>query len=291
MLKYVIKSMRPAQWIKNLIIFAPLVFSRNLFSGQLSLQILAGFGVFCVLSGSVYIINDLTDLERDRLHPTKCRRPLASGKLSRKVAAFALLILLGLSFASAFEMGTGFLAVAAAYFVLNLLYSYLLKHVVIVDVMSISLGFILRVLAGAILINVPITPWLLMCTMLLALFLGFAKRRHELVQLEEAANSHRRVLMHYSPYFLDQMIMIVTASTVMSYALYTISPDTVGHVGSNHLLYTTPFVLYGIFRYLYLVHLKEEGGSPTRILLTDKPLAANIVLWLITCVLILEGIL
>jgi len=291
MIKYVIKSMRPAQWIKNLIIFAPLVFSRNLFSGALALQILAGFGVFCLLSGSVYIINDLVDLERDKLHPAKSLRPLASGRLPKSVAVGALIFFLTASFVAAFELGLDFMGIAAAYFALNIFYSSLLKHVVIVDVMSISLGFILRVLAGAVLISVPITPWLLMCTMLLALFLGFAKRRHELVQLEDNANSHRRVLMHYSPYFLDQMIMIVTASTVMSYALYTISVDTVQHVGSNHLLYTTPFVLYGIFRYLYLVHQKEEGGSPTRVLLTDKPLAVNIALWLITCILILEGIL
>lgn len=290
-MKYIIKSMRPAQWIKNLIIFAPLVFSRNLFSSALMLEILAGFGIFCLLSGSVYIINDLADLERDRLHPTKKHRPLASGKLSKNVAVGSLLVFLTLSFSATYHMGLGFLTIAAAYFALNLLYSAILKHVVIVDVMSISLGFILRVLAGAVLINVPITPWLMMCTMLLALFLGFAKRRHELVQLEDNANSHRRVLIHYSPYFLDQMIMIVTASTVMSYALYTISAETISHIGSNHLLYTTHFVLYGIFRYLYLVHQKEEGGSPTRVLLTDKPLAANVILWLITCVLILEGIL
>ncbi len=290
MLRYLIKSMRPTQWIKNGIIFAPLVFSRNLFAPEPLGLVLAAFAIFCLLSGTVYLMNDLVDLERDKVHPTKSKRPLASGKLSRGVATFASVLFLALSLGGAFAIGWGFLVVAGLYFIINLLYSSILKHVVIIDVMVISFGFILRVLGGAVVINVPPTPWLLMCTMLLALFLGFAKRRHELVQLDDA-NSHRKVLMHYSPYFLDQMIMIVTASTVMSYALYTISADTVEHIGSNHLLYTIPFVLYGIFRYLYLVHLKEGGGSPTRILLTDRPLAVNILLWLVTCVLILEGLL
>ena len=169
----------------------------------------------------------------------------------------------------------------ALYAFLNILYSLKLKDVVILDVMTISAGFVLRVVSGALLIQVGASEWLIICTVLLSLFLGFSKRRHEITVLESHANDHREVLQHYSPYFLDQMIGIVTASTVMSYALYTISEETVKKFGTNHLIYTVPFVLYGIFRYLYLVHKKVEGGNPTKIALTDRPLLVNILLWIV----------
>ncbi len=291
MIKALLVSVRPKQWVKNLIIFAPLVFSQSLFDLDRTALSAAAFAVFCLLAGSVYLLNDLFDIEKDRQHPIKCKRPLPSGQLKPAIAVLALLAFSLGSLATAFILDLEFGAMALLYFVNNLAYSTFIKHVVIMDVMSIAFGFVLRVLAGAAVIDVPATPWLLMCTVLLALFLGFAKRRHELVLLNDSADSHRRVLEHYTPYFLDQMILIVTASTVMSYALYTMSPETVANFGTQHLIYTIPFVLYGIFRYLYLVHLKEGGGSPTRVLLTDKPLVINIVLWLGSCILIIEGIL
>ncbi len=291
MLAALLSSMRPKHWVKNFIIFAPLVFSNNLFVLQPALRALAAFGIFCLLAGSVYLLNDLFDIEKDRQHPVKCKRPLPSGKLKPQIAIVVLIAMSLGSLAAAFTIDLLFFSFALAYFVNNLAYSTYVKHIVIVDVMSIAFGFVLRVLAGAAAIDVPTTPWLLMCTVLLALFLGFAKRRHELVLLNDHADSHRKVLVHYTPYFLDQMIMIVAASTVMSYALYTISPETVAHFGTKNLIYTIPFVLYGLFRYLYLAHLKDEGGSPTRVLLTDKPLMFNIFLWLASCVLIVEGVL
>ncbi len=291
MLKALIASMRPKQWVKNLFIFAPLVFSRSLFVPEKLLLVAMAFAVFCVLAGSVYLLNDLMDIEKDRRHPTKKNRPLASGALKPGIALFFLVIFAGVSLGSATMLGLGFLFFAGAYFVNNLAYSTFMKHVVIVDVMSIAFGFVLRVLAGAAVIGVPATPWLLMCTVLLALFLGFAKRRYELVLLHDEADNHRKVLLQYSPYFLDQLIMIVGAAVVMSYALYTMSAETVAHFGTTGLIYTVPFVLYGIFRYLYLVHQKEEGGNPTRVLLTDTPLIVDIILWLGVCILIIEGVL
>jgi len=244
-----------------------------------------------MLSGSVYLLNDLMDIEKDREHPVKCKRPLPAGDLKPDFAIVSLIVLAGGSLGISFWLNPSFGAVAAIYFATNLLYSTLLKHVVIVDVMLISFGFVLRVLAGAAIISVPATPWLLMCTVLLALFLAFSKRRHEIVLLNDNAGNHRKVLSHYSAYFLDQMITIVSAATVMSYALYTIWPDTVAHFGTKNLIYTVPFVLFGLFRYLYIVHMKEEGGSPTKVLLTDKPLLGSVLLWLVTCILIIEGVL
>ena len=283
-------SLRPKQWVKNLILFGPLIFSKNLFALDKTLIAAAAFGLFCLLAGSVYLINDLLDLERDRRHPVKRLRPLPSGRLSPAVAVVGAALLAGGSLTAAFSLERFFGVLALAYFLLNLAYSTGLKHVVIVDVMAIAFGFVLRVLGGAAVVSVPATPWLLMCTILLALFLGFAKRRHELTLLSANAEGHRRVLEHYTPYFLDQMILIVSAATVMSYALYTISPETVQHFGTPNLIYTVPFVLYGIFRYLYLVHLRAEGGSPTQAFLTDRPLLVNILLWLISCVLIIERV-
>ncbi|RJO65940.1 MAG: decaprenyl-phosphate phosphoribosyltransferase [Myxococcales bacterium] len=289
MLKSLVVSLRPKQWVKNLILYAPLVFSRNFFEWNQTLKVTLGVGVFCLLAGSVYLLNDIVDREKDRLHPLKSKRPLASGALSAKTAWAAFFLLAGAGAAAGFASGTLFGVLALGYFALNVAYSFYLKHVVIIDVMVIAIGFVMRVLAGAAIIEVPATPWLLMCTILLALFLGFAKRRHELVLLNDSADGHRRVLEHYTPYFLDQMMPVVSAATVMSYALYTISPETVAHFGTSKLIYTIPFVLYGIFRYLYLVHLREQGGSPTHAFLSDKPLLINVLLWLAACILIIEG--
>ena len=291
MLRALIVTMRPKQWVKNFILFAPLVFSKKFSEPESLLLVVLGLGAFCLLTGSVYLLNDLFDLEKDRRHPLKRMRPLPSGQLSASAAWTAQVLLCGGALVLAYLLNPAFAAFAALYFINNLAYSTRLKHVVIVDVMSIALGFVLRVLAGAALIAVEVTPWLLMCTVLLALFLGFAKRRHELELLEQGAQEHRKVLKQYTPYFLDQMIMIVASATVMSYALYTIWPGTVEHFGTSKLIYTVPFVLYGLFRYLYLVHVQEGGGNPTQAFLTDKPLLANILLWLISCVAIISGLL
>jgi 4-hydroxybenzoate polyprenyltransferase len=272
-----VAALRPHQWTKNLIVFAPLALSKHLFEADAFLRSAVAFALFCGLSGTVYLINDVADLERDRLHPKKRLRPLASGALSVGVARAAALVLgLGGVGLSAL-LGQAFLGAAVAYLALNLLYSFWLKKVVILDVIAISLGFVLRAVAGSVAIAVQFSDWLLVCTLLLALFLALAKRRHELVTLD--GTEHREILAEYSPYLLDQMIAVVTASCLMAYAFYTLAPETVEKYRTDRLSWTIPFVLYGIFRYLYLVHGKEEGGSPTDLLLTDRPLLADVALW------------
>lgn len=281
--------MRIGQWVKNLFIFAALIFSGNLFSlGDLYLT-LQGFLLFSLVASGVYIFNDVVDIEKDKLHPVKSRRPLASGKLPPRVAlGFSISLVLGAVMLSYF-LNPNFSLIILFYLIINIWYSYQLKSIVIVDVMTISAGFVLRVVAGAVIINVPTSEWLIICTVLLALFLGFGKRRHELSILERHADTHRPVLQHYSTYFLDQMIGIVTATTVISYALYTISDETVQKFGTKNLIYTVPFVLYGIFRYLYLIHKKEEGGNPTRLMIKDLPMVINMVLWISSAIIIIYG--
>jgi len=279
--------MRFQQWIKNFFIFAALIFSANLFNVQDLLLTILGFILFSIAVSGVYIFNDIIDLEKDKLHPLKTRRPLPSEKLSVKAAAIASFILVLIGLLGAFILKTEFGVVLSIYVIINVWYSYQLKSIVILDVMTIATGFVLRVIGGAVLIGVPTSEWLIICMVLLSLFLGFSKRRHEILILENHANTHRSVLQHYNPYFLDQMIGIVTATTVMSYALYTISEETIHKFGTKHLIYTVPFVLYGIFRYLYLVHKKEEGGNPTKVALTDLPLLVNIVLWIVTVTIII----
>ncbi len=246
-----------------------------------------GFFFFSFAASGMYIFNDIIDIQQDRLHPIKSKRPLPAGKLSVPVARTASILLILVGVVSSFLLERDFGIAVTSYVVLNVLYSLKLKEVVILDVMTIAAGFVLRVVAGALLIGVPTSEWLIICTILLSLFLGFSKRRHEITILEEQANTHREVLKQYSPYFLDQMISIVTASTVMSYTLYTISDETVKKFNTNLLIYTVPFVLYGIFRYLYLIHRKEEGGNPTKIALTDVPLLVNIILWIATASMII----
>lgn len=274
--------MRIQQWIKNLFLFAPLIFSGHLFYPDDFIRTIAGFILFSLVSGGVYLFNDITDFEKDKLHPVKSRRPLPSGALDIRTAYVFALCFSGVGIGAGMFLSRPFGFVLGGYLLLNTLYSLFLKHVVILDVMSIAGGFVLRVVAGAVIIAVPTSEWLVICTVLLSLFLGFSKRRNELTFLDKRADTHRAVLSDYSPYFLDQMMSIVTASTVMSYALYTISPDTVAKFGTTHLIYTVPFVLYGIFRYLYLVHKREEGGNPSKLVLTDKPLLINIILWIVT---------
>lgn len=287
MLKKIWISMRPVQWVKNILIFAGLIFSQNFFSPPLLLKSLFAFVLFCGISSSVYILNDILDLKNDKLHPIKSKRPLTSGELSIPSALIFSLILGMISVILSFFLQRHFGLVLTIYFFLNLLYSRYLKHIVILDVMCVAAGFVLRAVAGALVIQVIISSWLVVCTILLALFLGFSKRRHELVLLEDNAVEHRKILAEYSPYFLDQMIAVVTASTVVAYAFYTLSPEVMEKLGTKYMNLTIPFVLYGIFRYLYLIHQKKEGGRPTRMLLTDKPILINIVLWLVSVFLIL----
>jgi 4-hydroxybenzoate polyprenyltransferase len=284
---HLIKSFRPGQWTKNLFIFAGLIFSQNAFDIQMLGLTLAAFAVFCALSGSVYTINDLSDLHEDKKHPVKKHRPLASGKLGVHFATGALVILIPAALLAAWLLGRGFFIVSLSYLVLQALYSFYLKRVVILDVFSIAAGFVLRVVAGAVVIDVEISSWLIICTILLSLFLALSKRRHELETLEDEAPEHRKVLEDYSRGLLDQMISVVTASTVVCYALYTISGETVEKFGTKNLIFTVPFVLYGIFRYLYLVHKKGEGGNPENIIVSDIPLIINMILWVMTAAVIL----
>jgi 4-hydroxybenzoate polyprenyltransferase len=278
-------SLRPHQWTKNLVVLAPLAFSKHLFDGDAAVRAAVAFAVFCGLSGAVYLVNDLADLERDRLHPLKRSRPIASGALGVPAARAAVACLVALGLPAAWVLGPGFFGCALAYLALNLAYSFGLKDVVILDVLAIAIGFVVRAVAGALAIQVVFSDWLLVCTILLALFLALAKRRHELVTLKDAAG-HRRILSEYTPYLLDQMIAVVTASCLTAYAFYTLAPETVEKYRTERLALTIPFVIYGIFRYLYLVHRKEQGGSPSDLLLADRPLLAAVALWAVAVVLI-----
>ena len=283
----VLISLRPGQWVKNLLVFAGVLFGLHLFDVTAVARATAAFGIFCLLSGAVYLINDVADRDSDRRHPLKKRRPIASGALPVPAALLSAVVLGGLALAGAFALGVAFFAVAAAYLALLGLYSAALKHVVIIDVLTVAIGFVLRAVAGAVAIDVSISQWLLVCTILLALFISLAKRRHELVLLADGAVSHRPILDEYSPYLLDQMIAVVTASTLIAYVFYTISPETEQKFGTQWLGLSVPFPLYGIFRYLYLVHKREGGGSPADLLLTDRPLLLCVTLWAVSVALII----
>jgi len=283
----VVKSMRPAQWTKNLFVFAALIFAQKFFSVPLLFRTAGAFLTFCVISGAFYIFNDLRDREEDRAHPKKSQRPIAKGEISPSEALVLFFVLAAAGLIAAFFLQRGFFLTVLVYFFLQVAYSLKLKQVVILDIFVIAAGFVIRVVAGGLVIAVPISSWLLICTTLLALLLSMGKRRHELILLEDKAIEHRPILKEYSAYLLDQMIAVVTASTLIAYCLYTISQETVDKFGTSHLVWTAPFVLYGIFRYLYLVHLKGKGGSPEEIIIQDKPMLLNIVLWIGAVILVL----
>lgn len=292
-----VRTMRPRQWTKNIFVFAAIVFDRQLPSpraffsqGILThtselLNTLLAFVLFCLLSSAVYIINDITDLEADRRHPQKRNRPLASGQLSVPVAAGTAAIILVVTLPIAFVLSPAFFAVASGYFLLNLAYSVRLKHIPLIDVMVIAAGFVLRVAAGVTVIVVErFSPWLYVTMTLLALYLGFGKRRAELATLAENANSHRRVLEGYNIPLLDQLITIVSSTTIITYSLYTFSAP---NVPENHtMMLTIPFVIYAIFRYLYLIQIKQSGGEPEELLLSDRPLQISIALWVVAVLVI-----
>ena len=278
MLIGLIKTMRPRQWFKNVFVFAPLIFDEKLFEWHYLAQTVAGFVLLCLTSGTVYIINDLADIESDRNHPRKRRRPLPSGQLSTRAATVAAVIipLVALPLGYLLDLAVG--GILTGYLLVQIAYSFWLKDMVIIDVMLVASGFLLRVAAGVPLVDAErFSPWLYVCMTLLALLIGFGKRRHELVLLKERAAGHREALKQYNLPLLDHIISIVTASTLVAYALYTFSAP---NLPANHtMMLTIPFVLYGIFRYLYLIHVEGLGGAPEEIVLSDRALQVAILLW------------
>lgn len=272
-----VRAMRPQQWSKNLFVFAGLIFAVRFDDPRSVLISVAAFLCFSALSSGVYLVNDIADRERDRMHPVKRNRPIASGQLAVSAAWLAAVALSAGALAVAFALQVRFGLFCAGYLVMMLAYSFVLKHEVILDVFIIAAGFVIRALAGAVVIEVRVSSWLLVCTILLSLFLALCKRRSELITLEDGAGSHRRALEHYTVDFVDQMISVVTSATVVCYLLYAFQSDTAArHSG---LLFTVPFVLYGMFRYLYLVYAQGQGESPEQMILADRPLLADLVLW------------
>ena len=282
--KYLFLSIRPKQWIKNLFIILPLIFGRKLFfypdNGRAFLALL----LFSLTSSAVYLLNDIIDIEKDKFHPVKSSRPLASGKISVRDAAIvsALLGIVSTFFSFVLDIGLGWTVIA--YLGVNLFYSLFLKNIVIIDIFCVGCFFLLRILAGGFAAHVLISHWIIIMTFFLALFLGFVKRRQELIMLEENSAYHRTVLSKYNSYFIDQLITVIVSSIVVSHMLYTVDARTVKEFGSRHLLYSVPFVYYGIFRYLYLIHKAKTDGDPTNILLSDRPLQAAVIFWVIVCI-------
>lgn len=279
MLGALVRSLRPPQWVKNLFVLAPLVFAHRLDDLPLLERASLAFAIFCAAASAVYLFNDILDRDADRRHPLKRLRPVASGELPLAAAGGAALTLGFGAMSSALLLGRPFALFVAFYMVLNLLYSTTLKHAVILDVMSIASGFVVRVLAGAAAIAVEVSSWLLLCGGFLALFLAFAKRRHELMLPPDDALGHRRVLEQYSTTFLDQMINVVTASTLVAYSLYAVSAETTARLGTPHLIWTIPMVLFGIFRFLYLLYQRPSERNPTEAILRDAPFLVNFALW------------
>jgi 4-hydroxybenzoate polyprenyltransferase len=287
MFSLLLVSIRPREWIKNSFLFAALFFSQNLLTPVLVLRTFLAFGLYCLAASGVYLMNDIKDRDEDKKHPQKRTRPIASGALPVVWAAPATVVLLLLAIGGAWLLRPALGLIIASYVLLNIAYSHGLKHVVILDIFVIAAGFVLRVVAGAVVIDVIISHWLLICTMLLALFLSFSKRRCELVTLAQEASQHRHVLAEYDLPFLDVMIGIVTSAVLMGYTLYTVSSETMAKFHTDRLLLTVPIVLYGIFRYLYLVYHRNSGGNPAHTLLTDGPLRLSLLLWGLVSALIL----
>lgn len=280
--KAYISMLRPRHWIKNLFLFAALLFSKNIDKPNFVLSAFHAFLCFCIASSAVYVFNDMYDIEKDRKHPRKRKRPLAAGTVSREEAQILITIMFPAAAALSFMLSYSFGLIVTAYLANNLLYTLYVKNLVILDVMSIALGFILRVSGGAVAIGVAISPWLILCTFLLALFLGFSKRRNELLEFREDAKDHRRILEYYTLEFIDGALSVATTSTLISYSLYTFYDG-----GSKRLMATIPFVLYGILRYQYIIYKKKTGESPEEIVLTDKPLLMDILLWILTSIILL----
>jgi len=286
-LEALLETLRPQQWVKNGFVFAALIFSQSLTRWDRCREVILAALVFCLISSTAYVLNDILDAPEDRHHPTKKLRPIAAGRISATRAGIAGVLLGIVALAEAWRLDSRFFGIVVAYLALNALYSIVLKKIVLVDVFIVAAGFLLRVIGGGLVIRVAISPWLIVCTTLLALFVALSKRRHELVLLGDHASDHRAILAKYTPYFLDQLISIVTASTVVSYALYTLSPDVQSKFPGKRLEITIPFVLFGIFRYLHLVHHDQQGGNPARVLFTDPVLLSVVLMWAASVILII----
>lgn len=283
-----LRLMRPHQWVKNTFVFTGLLFGHVWHDAHLVMQVVFAFAAFCLVSSAIYIVNDMVDVEQDRQHPVKRLRPLAAGRVSLAIAGpFALLVGatgLGLAYAA----GPVVLVILIAYALMNIAYSLWLKHVVILDVFIIATGFMLRILVGTLGVGIPPSQWLLLCGLMVTLFLGFSKRRAEIIALSEEGGAHRKVLQHYSPLLLDKMIGITSAGLIMSYSLYTMNAETIRIHGTANLIYTVPFVMYGVFRYIYLLHHQSRGGDPSHDLVRDPHLLIVVGVWLITTILLIS---
>jgi len=289
-LKY-LQLIRVHQWIKNIFVFVPILFSLHIFEEDYLLATIFAFLVFCLASSAIYVINDLVDIEADRSHPLKKNRPLPSGAISKSSALITAALLLVSVFWLIFYFNYEFILIVVSFLVLNVLYSFLLKNIVILDIFSIAAGFALRVLAGAFVIQVPISSWLLLTTMFISLFLGVMKRHSELSIISEESNtSSRKVLAQYSLNFADQIATVAAAGVIICYALYSVAPRTISVFGTEGLIYTTPFVVFGIFRYMYLEYMSKKGENTTRIMATDIPMIVTVILYIIATVLIIYKI-
>lgn len=289
MMPPLLQAMRPAQWSKNLFVLAPLVFARGLMDPEMVVRAGVALAVFCCAASAVYLINDIRDREADRQHPLKRQRPLAAGTLQVGTAALAASVLAAVALGGALWLGGKFTLLLVVYLGCNVGYTLGLKQVVILDVMIVAVGFVVRVLCGGVAVGVALSRWLVLCTIFVALFLVLSKRRHELVLLAADASRQRLVLEHYSDRFLDQMINVVTASTVVCYALYAVAPETEEKYNTDYLVYTVPLVLFGIFRYLYLTYRSDSLRNPTEAMLRDPPFLINLALWGLAVVWIVYG--
>jgi 4-hydroxybenzoate polyprenyltransferase len=282
-----LRLMRPHQWVKNAFVFTGLLFGHAWHDTNLVTQVVMAFAAFCMVSSAVYVFNDIVDLEQDRLHPRKCQRPLAAGKVDILSAVMLALLLGALGLGLAYSASPKVLLILVGYALMNIAYTLRLKHVVILDVFIIATGFMLRILAGTLGVGIPPSQWLLLCGLMVTLFLGFTKRRAEIIALAEDKAAHRKVLEHYSPVLLDKMIGITAAGLIMSYSLYTMNADTIRIHGTANLIYTVPFVMYGVFRYIYLLHHQSRGGDPSHDLVRDPHLFIVVGAWLLATILLI----
>ncbi len=283
----IIKILRIYQWSKNLLVFAALIFAGELADLPALIKSIIAFLAFCLSASSAYILNDIIDIERDRLHPEKSQRPLPKGEVSISSAITLIIILIACSLSLSIYLGVKFLLILCIYVFLTVSYSLIWKGIFLLDVLVLALGFVVRAIAGAIAINVVFSNWLIVCTLFLALFLGLAKRRSELLLLKEDAESHRSVLIYYTKEYLDQLLLIVAGGAIITYTIYTCSPEVVKRLGTDKLYLGLPFVIYGLFRYLYLVHYKNEGSDPSKILISDYPILICVFLWAVLNVVLI----
>ena len=288
---YLVNSMRPWQWTKNFVLFAGIVFSRRFFEFDLVERSFLGFGIFCLLSGAVYIMNDVLDRKSDREHPDKKGRPITAGLLHPATALTTAFILIGVLLPLSWFLGRGFFTLAVLFVLLNVIYSAFLKRAVILDAFSISFSFLIRASAGVVVLHpvipgLELSPWLLICTLFLSLFLAFCKRRYEICALQ-SAGQHRKALKEYTPMLLDQLVGLSAAATLLSYSIYTVWPNTVEKFSTTNLVFTVPFVGFGLMRYLYLVYSRNEGGDTSSVLLLDRAILVDVFLWFLTVIFIL----